>query len=337
MPDPQKITMGKVRLAYALNDHETEALMAAIWPHGVFPLELWRSAYEKYWRGFAERNTTLYHVDSPAFPGTDSAKEQYLYTHIYAHDISNLFKSLAARVHAHALREGLKYIFAITYEDSVEGALAEETDFLFNSLAAVEKNSHFQHYMVVNTDEFIGIMEEKILAVPPASYDFIARIFPNTILVDTVAAIRQLHAFHYPLRREVKGITRNLVDAVTNSSASETLPTPETATPPAEPAAAEQPQDQKPVFRVPAALWERKSDAAVRDAMQAEYPLSVIAYVLVNWCGAGKAQEGHKTPVGRKTHVGRLLAEKEYKDDKSYRNFVDPLLKEADSYTIVRA
>ena len=71
--------------------------------------------------------------------------------------------------------------------------------------------------------------------------------------------------------------------------------------------------------------------------MKGEYPLAVIAFVLVNWCGVTKTQASHKTPQGRKTHVGRLLAEKEYKDEKSYRNFIDPLLEEAASYTIIKA
>jgi len=71
--------------------------------------------------------------------------------------------------------------------------------------------------------------------------------------------------------------------------------------------------------------------------MKGEYPLAVIAFVLVNWCGVTKIQASHKTPQGRKTHVGRLLVEMEYKDEKSYRNFIDPLLEEAASYTIIKA
>jgi hypothetical protein len=69
----------------------------------------------------------------------------------------------------------------------------------------------------------------------------------------------------------------------------------------------------------------------------AKYPLVVTAYVLVNWCGGNKTQVSHKTPKGRKTHVGRLLSGKVYKDDKSYRNFIAPLLEEAGSYIILKA
>lgn len=35
--------------------------------------------------------------------------------------------------------------------------------------------------------------------------------------------------------------------------------------------------------------------------------------------------------------MGRLLAEKEYRDEKSYRNLVDTLLKGTDAYSIVKA
>ena len=97
------------------------------------------------------------------------------------------------------------------------------------------------------------------------------------------------------------------------------------------------PQDEKLVFRIPGAFWEGRPDAAVRDAMKEKYPLSVIAYVLLYWCGPQKSETSHKSPQGRKTHVGRLLAGKEYRDDKSYRNLMDMLLKEAETYTIIKA
>lgn len=71
--------------------------------------------------------------------------------------------------------------------------------------------------------------------------------------------------------------------------------------------------------------------------MKEKYPLAVIAYVLLYWCGPQKSENSHKTPQGRKTHVGRLLAGKEYRDDKSYRNLMDMLLKEAEACTIIKA
>ena len=151
-------------------------------------------------------------------------------------------------------------------------------------------------------------------------------------MVDRDIAIRYLR--YYPLRREVKGITRALVEAVLQTASPESSVADKAA---AVPLCERSPQDEKLVFRIPGAFWEGRPDAAVRDAMKEKYPLSVIAYVLLYWCGPQKSETSHKSPQGRKTHVGRLLAGKEYRDDKSYRNLMDMLLKEAETYTIIKA
>jgi len=321
----QKIAIAKVRLAYGLNDYEVERLLAAMWPQYVSPLGLWRDAYEKIWSGFAVGKASLYRLDNPSFPETDVAKEKYFFPHIHALDVLDFFSKLTPLIQVNAVREGLKYIFAVTYENDIDETLQEEVSFLINRLSLVEKNADWQYSKFIPADEFISLMQEKVLSVPPTSYGFITRIFPDTILVDTVAAIRQLHAFHYPLRREVKGIDRDLVHSVTNAPAQESPDVSETVAAPAETAAETQPQDQKPIIRVPASLWEGRPGAAVRDAMKADYRLSIIAYVLLNWCEVSKTQ------------VGRVLSEREYKENKSYRNFVDDLLKEAAAYTIIKS
>ena len=150
-------------------------------------------------------------------------------------------------------------------------------------------------------------------------------------MVDRDFAIRHLR--HYPLRREVKGITRALVESVLRAAPPESAVADKAAV---LPTCERSPQDGKLVFHVPRAIWEGRPDTAVRDAMKEKYPLAVIAYVLLYWCGPQKSEAGHKAPQGRKTHVGRLLAEKEYRDEKSYRNLMDMLLKEADAYSILK-
>ena len=112
------------------------------------------------------------------------------------------------------------------------------------------------------------------------SYHFIAHIFADTIMVDRDAAIRHLR--HYPLRREVKGITRALVESLLRAAPPESSVADKAA---AVPLCERSPQDEKLVFRIPGAFWEGRPDAAVRDAMKEKYPLSVIAYVLLYWCG----------------------------------------------------
>ena len=203
----------------------------------------------------------------------------------------------------------------------------EEREFLFSSLKILSTEDIFAQY---SPDSPLFV--KPIFSIPASSYHFIAHIFTDTIMVDRDIAIRYLR--YYPLRQEVKGITRALVESLLRAAPPESSVSDKAA---AVPLCERSPQDEKLVFRIPGAFWEGRPDAAVRDAMKEKYPLSVIAYVLLYWCGPQKSETSHKTPQGRKTHVGRLLAGKEYRDDKSYRNLMDMLLKEAETYAIIKA
>ena len=132
----------------------------------------------------------------------------------------------------------------------------------------------------------------------------------------------------YPLKREVKGLTRRVVDSTLDrlaSSSSKSLPEvqPEVTTEiPTEACGACQlnPASSVPsteTIVVPSALWLGKAPASIRDAMKEDFDECVTAHVLLNWCKVGKTQ------------VGRLLSPKEFGDDKSYRNFVDMLMRRA--------
>jgi len=54
-----KISMGRVRQAYALTGNEVENVINALWSDHVFPLELWRKAHEKFWRAFTNCNVEI--------------------------------------------------------------------------------------------------------------------------------------------------------------------------------------------------------------------------------------------------------------------------------------
>ena len=220
----------------------------------------------------------------------------------------------------------MNVILEESFEDTAS-VFPEEREFLFSSLKILSTEDIFEQYSPDSP-----LFEKPIFSIPALSYHFIAHIFADTIMVDRDTAIRQLR--HYPLRREVKGFTRALVEAVLQTASPESSVADKAA---AVPLCERAPQDEKRVFRIPGAFWEGWPDAAVRDAMKEKYPLSVIAYVLLYWCGPQKSETSHKTPQGRKTHVGRLLAGKEYRDDKSYRNLMDMLLKEAETYAIIKA
>ena len=145
----------------------------------------------------------------------------------------------------------------------------------------------------------------------------------GTLMADRDAVIEIL--CDYPLKCEVKGLTRRVVDSTLDrlaASAAKVQPEirPEaSAEISAEDCSALQPDSAASapsgeVIVVPSALWMGKSPAAVRDAMKDDFDECVTAHVLLNWCKVGKTQ------------VGRLLSPKEFGDDKSYRNHVDKLL-----------
>ena len=217
--DPNKVSMSRLRRAYELNDHFAAIVMAALWPHALFPLELWRKTHDLFWRGFADGATLFYSIDSPVFP--EFAEEKYFHAHLYAQDMENLFSKLASRIHVNALREGLRYIVSMTYENIEDITFQDKMDSLFEKLSTIEKRNNYIFTQRLSKGEFASIMEEKIISVTPTWYYFISRMYQDTILVDTVAAIRHLHFLKIPFKNEVKGTPRALVESVHKELAEE--------------------------------------------------------------------------------------------------------------------
>ena len=325
MLDPQKITMGRVCQAYGLSRNEVEKTIQVLWPNAVFPVELWSKVHEVYWRAFADSNLAVYKIESPTLPPVDTKNKIFL-THLYSMDVVTFFRKLSLNIQAKILREGLKNILEETYDD-IDAVYPEEREYLFSNLSRLEKVDIYDQYSP-NSELF----EEKILSLPISSYHFISYIFPETLVVDKMAAIHYWSVIRcYRLKQEVKGITHDLVKYVVKRAAEGTPPVPQT--PPAldEPSVEVPPQEQGNVIRVPAVLWEGKPDTAIRDAMRAEFDDSVIAYVLFKWCKI------------KKTRIGRLLWKKKHPEDekptdgKTYRNLANKLLEEAELLTIVKA
>lgn len=239
----------------------------------------------------------------------------------------DFFKKLSWNIHANALELGLQYILEETY-DEIENIFPEEREFLFHSLKRLETEDFFDPYSPDSP------LFENPISIPASSYHFISYIFVDTILVNRDDTIRFLR--NYPLHKEVKGITRALVESILKAMPPESI-SPESPRLQREQPAVEETEDGILTFRIPSTVWRGKPDHAVYDDMKDTYPLPVIAYVLFYWCGTDKPETEHKTQMGRKTQLGRLFTEKEYSDPKSYRNQMNRLLEEADAYHIVKA
>lgn len=315
MLDPQKIPLYRVKQAYSLNEHEAQSLLHELSPDGVYPYELWQKAYSSYWKHPAAECSRLYKVENPPFPETHQSTEKYFPTETYAKWIVDFFFEMARRISVKYLENGFDYIIESTY-DSKSAASESDRQYLFYPLALAEKN-------IANVARTEGVKDINVRLSNPS---LLFKIFPDTIVVDKMAAIRYLSVVQeYPFGRAVKGITQNLVDSVIKDAAQIAPPVSEITPALEEPAAEVHPQEQGNVIRVSAALWEGKPPATIRDSMENEFGKAVIAYVLRNWCKISK------------TETGRLLSDKQYEDEKSYRNFVDDLLKEAASLTILKA
>ena len=326
MLDQQKISLGRVRQAYRLTSNEVETVIQAMWPHAVFPAELWRRAHEAYWKDFADSNQTVYNIENPALPQPCLSDKQF-HTYLFGCEIMEFFKKLSRSIHANALELGLKYILEETY-DEIDNVFPEEREFLFHTLKNLETKDFFDQYSPDSS------MSNDTISIPVSSYHFISHIFVDTILVNRDDTIRFLR--NYPLHKEVKGITRALVESILKAMPPENIP-PESPQLQREQPAVEETEDGELTFRIPATVWRGKPDRAIYEGMKDSYPQQVIAYVLFYWCGADKPETGHKTQMGRKTQLGRLYTEKEYSDPKSYRNLMNRLLEEADAYHIVKA
>lgn len=92
MLDQQKISLGRVRQAYRLTSNEVETVIQAMWPHAVFPAELWRRGHEAYWKDFADSNQTVYNIENPALPQPCLSDKQF-HTYLFGCEIMEFLKS----------------------------------------------------------------------------------------------------------------------------------------------------------------------------------------------------------------------------------------------------
>lgn len=321
MFDPQKIPLFRVKQAYGLDDYEPQELLDHLSPDSVFPYELWQKAYSSYWKYSAAECSRLYKVENPPFPETHQMPEKHFPTDTYATWIVDFFYEMARRISVKDLENGFDYIVETTY-GSKSAVNDSDRTFLFYHLQLVENN-------IASVTRVEGVKNIDLKLSAP---HVLSNMFTDAVAVNNIASIHYWSVIRgYPLKQEVKGITHELVKYVVKRAAEGTPLAPETVPPLDELAADLLPQKEGNVIRVPAALWEGRPPAAIRDAMRSEYSDAVIAYVLFRW------REVSKTTIGSVLLEGTLPPEKMPTDDKTFRNLTNKLLKEAESLTIVKA
>ena len=316
MPEKVHIPLGKVQAAYDLTDDELYNLIQKLWERKqLFYKELWAETYEKYWHFAATGSLPYTQKNLPELPEPSSLHQSNFYPLFYGTQMVRYLMQLIKLVSYKPFRLGLDYLFDTAFEDG-HSVAAEERDILYKYFEFTEldrkppRKDYYRHFKVG----------------PRYLISFISKNIAGTLMADRDAVIEIL--CDYPLKREVKGLTHRVVDSTLDrlaASAAKVQPEIQLEAPteiPTEVCVAYQPNPASSspsaeTIAVPSALWVGKSPAAVRDAMKEDFDECVTAHVLLNWCKVGKTQ------------VGRLLSPKEFGDDKSYRNFVDMLMRRA--------
>lgn len=250
---------------------------------------------------------------------------------------ARFFGEMVYALPASSLQGGLEYILEETYGESSTVFRAEQ-EILFESLKEAEKDVDWCFYPRTSSAQIDAMLNEKAFGNPQKSYGFIGQLIPDAMIVDKFLSIRHLVLCGIPFDHEVKGITRHYVERVMATLMAEAptsfpasshqedgpMPNLDVVT---EEATGSPTQDTGNVIYIPEEYWKNKSLPGCRDAMRSVgFPEFVIAYVLYEWIGPKN-----------KTHIGSLLADKEMKDTKSYRNLTNDLLKQATSSTILKA
>ena len=272
MPELQKISLYRVKQAYNLNEHEALALLNALSPHGVLPCAVWRESYSLFWEKPAAECAVQSGAENPPFPEYVPTSTTLFPVDSYATLMTDFFFEMARRVPVKELEKGFDYILEASY-DNKSYLSDNEREYIFYSLVQAERR-------IV---DYRRTKRIKDISVQLSAPNILLRIYPDTISVDTQAAIRYLSVHkNFPFGREVKGITRRLVEAVIKAA--------ETS----EAVAGQSPPESIPVS---SSLWKGKSPEAIRTAMrESGFDNDIIAHVLF-----------FKRGIRKQRDIGRLL------------------------------
>jgi len=331
MLDMERIPLFKLQQAFDLNKQDVETVISALWPNGVFPYALWEMAYIPRWKDAASHNTMFYQANAvSSFPEFDPLEHPLPLFHIYSGRIVTFFRELAAIIFVADLKAGFNRIFNLTYEENNK-EFQDDIEYIFQGLSRIECELNlsihrpFTWATNITAERFREIFEEKVIFVASYNFVFLSKIFLDAVVVDKTAAIRYLVDRGYPLRQEVKGISRTIIKRITAMPVVH-LQLADITDPPAV-----HPQEDALVapsassIVVPRALWEGKSPEAICKAMDEEgFGKPIIAYVLREWCKKSKTQ------------VGILLGPRgDNEHDSTSRSRASNLLAEAAAFTII--
>ena len=283
MLSQEHIPIGKVKQAFGLTAQDVQTLLHTLQPKEILPAALWQKAYSSFWRGKISTYRTLYKLDTPPYPerlqflsfpeirADPADPDRHYYFEKSCECMVVLFIEISSVLLSDKVKAGLDYIMEETYEE-YDDIFVQERKALFEKLTMEDKEFAIRFATCANAKDFIITIDDKRHAVSLSYFSFLSQIFYDTIVVDKIASIRYLLKCGYYLQREVKGISRALVERI-----AATLDDHPQKNSPAPPSTSS--------IVVPRALWNGKTPQAARDAMAAEdIPQNIIAHILYTRC-----------------------------------------------------
>jgi hypothetical protein len=299
MLSQEHISIGRLKQAYKLNAQDEEALIASLAERDCIDLYYsWREAECYFW---AKEHPEARDVAGKYFPGVADLGNDLLQERYATKRMLRYFMNLA-RIEdpMELLQKRFERVLQVTYDDS-DGSYSYVVELILNMI--YEERYFRGGRGRVELDDIMTF------SASPGLFVNFCNFFDDAIIVDKRVAVRHLLSCGYSLKEEVKGISKAYVELVQPTlsihSPQNTLVNPSDST----------------VF-VPRKLWADTTPSTVRDCMRGQYPDSVIAYVLHNWCG-----------LTNKTQIGRLLGP-DRRDDSTYLRLAHRLLTEVASLNI---
>ena len=195
------ITIGKLKQAYSLTHSNSNELLETLLPDKVFPYALWELVYDRFWAEPIRVAMYCYNIEEPQFPTAATLSKEAYPTFLHTRAIDNFFADLLRTIESTDLENGFNYIMEATYGN--EFPHKAEQDAFFSALRQDEWGQR---------NRTSGRL--KIESIAASNYSFVSVSFIDTVTVDKKAAILWLHYVGCSLVKEVKGITKAIVDSI---------------------------------------------------------------------------------------------------------------------------
>lgn len=261
MLDPQRISLGKIRCAYNLNQFETEDLVKELWGKGVFPWDIWERAYKAYWLAVALTCRDHFKLPYTPYPEQPPAKSMWDTPNRWKNLMCGFFGELCYALPFNDIRDGIEYIVAETYEIPEQNFVDERSSF-YAYLEEAEDDFNWDITFPINSDKLETMLNDKAFSPSQKTWFFIGKMFPDTMMIDKAAARCYLEYCEIPLCHEVKGLTKRKMISFSGQDR------------PAE--------SGKNGIRVPVSLWQGKTKEFICAEMRkVGFANEVIAHVLL--------------------------------------------------------